>query len=89
MAELSPGEVRRQLPRKFGFVSEGGTRHEHFVLRRNGELVAYCDVSRGTSPFRDRLIGLMASQAHVRPRIFVGMIQCSVSKERYLEILAG
>jgi len=85
---LSNSNTRRQLERKFGFRSIGGTRHDTYELHIGESLVASVDVERHKRDIGIGLVSLMAKQLCIRPRQFAAMVQCGLSRDDFLQLKA-
>jgi len=85
LPSLDPEDTARQLRRKFHFENVGETNHDTYELVEDGRLVAYVDLARHKQPYRDKVIGYMARQLQVQPRFFREMIQCTVTREKFLQ----
>jgi len=84
---MNTADVQHQLVRKFGF-SESPTRsddHIWYELRIPGLPVIATKVSHGEREISSKLEGKMARQLRVHAPYFRRMIECTRSRDEYLQ----
>lgn len=86
---LTKKEIRTQLKEKFFFEDVKGSKHGAVSLFHNGKKVATTRFSRGGSDdVPDSILGRMAKEIRiVKTKFFKEMIECTKSREAYMEEL--
>jgi hypothetical protein len=90
MPSLKRDDVESSLARK-GFTEEAGKDHRYFRLLHQGKDTGiYTKTSRGTGykALGDGLVSSMAKQLKLQTKEFVQLVDCSLSAEDYLALLA-
>lgn len=90
MPSLKRDDVESSLSKK-GFTEQAGGDHRYFRLFYDGKNTGiYTKTSRGTGykSLGDGLVSSMAKQLKLPTRDFVRLIDCSMSREEYLALLA-
>jgi hypothetical protein len=91
MATLESDKVRKMLVTKLGCIEVTGKDHYTYILHdASGKILSRTKVSLGAKhTIGDVLIPLMSRQIKLGTSAnFVGMVNCSKSKEDCLEIIA-
>jgi hypothetical protein len=84
---LDAGNIKGKLGTKFGFTPDDGTNHDTFRLYNDGKQIAYVQVGRHTGDIGPGVYKYMARQAGVKTRQFADMIQCTIGKQKYLDLI--
>jgi hypothetical protein len=82
---LASDKVCKSLKKK-GFV-ENNTHHKYFELFYKGKLILHTKVSHNGQDINDYLISQMKNQCMLEKKQFLDLINCPLSKEKYIEIL--
>ncbi len=86
MATLKTRDIKASLKRK-GFEPREGD-HEFLMYCVNGRRTRiYTKISHGKSEISDPLIGAMSKQVHLKKEEFIDLINCPLTKEKYLELM--
>ena len=89
MASLDSEEVKKALKNKLGCTEEKDGDHLRYSLWDDGILLSRTKISHGSRhTIGDTLVSKMTRQIKLGTNgNFVGMVQCSLSKEKCLEII--
>jgi len=86
MSTKTTQQIRHSLTKK-GFI-ENKSHHCLFALYINGKKHnVYTRFSHGAKECGEELLGLMAQQLHLKRRDFDNLIDCSLDKETYMQVL--
>lgn len=80
-------EVKKKLLKKFTFVEEPGSKHEHYVLYLDGFKFAATYMSRSHREISDTNLRLMAQQIGVNLKTLKQMVKCTFTKDEYHELI--
>ena len=81
-----PRKVKQNLLKK-GFIEVQGTKHILYVFVYKGKKICETRMSRNNQDLNDYLIDQMQKQLYLDKRDFLGLIDCPLSEEDYIEIL--
>jgi hypothetical protein len=89
MAALDSEEVKKALKNKLGCIEEVDGDHIRYSLWENGKLLSRTKISHGPRhTIGDTLVSKMSRQIKLGTNSnFVGMVSCSLSKEKCVEII--
>jgi len=91
MSSYKPQFVQEKLCKKFGFTTQvaknRGKDHIWYGLSIDGVETIFTKFSHNNEEIEDGLQRLIAQELKVTKKIFRGMIECTVSKEMYYDIL--
>lgn len=86
MNPLKTDKIKSSLTKK-GFVAENGD-HKFYTLYCDGKKTQiYTKVSHGKTEVGEPLIGQMARQVKLDKRQFADLINCPLSKEKYMRMM--
>lgn len=87
MSSFNDKEVRKSLKKK-GFKEESDKDHVYYWYYNDDKVTKIkTKVSHNAQDISDPLISLMARQLHLSNTEFKNLIQCTLSKEQYREVL--
>jgi len=87
--DYKPREVRQCLAGKLAAQETESRRHIFFnFYDSNGQFLVQTHISHGDAPIHIGLISQMAKQMGVRTADFRGVIECSVSRDDFMQRIA-
>ena len=87
---LSQRAVVNMLLNKLNADKDRGRDHCWYVIRDGETFVARTKVSHGGDrALSDLLVSKMAKQLNITTGTFVGLVNCSISREQYLHLVAS
>ena len=86
MKPLKTDKIESSLVKK-GFSAENGD-HKYYILYCNGKKTQiFTKVSHGKPEIGEPLLGKMAKQVRLSKKDFADLIECPLSKERYMQMM--
>lgn len=86
MAVLDPEKVKSSLLKK-GFTEENGDHHFYILFIGGKQTIVRTKVSHNKQDIGDGLISAMSKQLFLKKKQFLDLINCPLSKEKYIKIL--
>jgi hypothetical protein len=80
-----PRKMAGQLIRKLGAVEEAGSRHMHYKVYYENQLVGSTLISHGVSEIDDGIASAMAKQLCITLGVLDGIYRCPYGWEEYRE----
>lgn len=86
MATMKTDKIKASLQRK-GFEKDNGD-HQYYTLYCNGKKTQiFTKISHGKGEIGEPLLGIMAKQTKLSKKDFLDLINCPLTKERYIEMM--
>ena len=74
---------------KKGFIEVQKTKHIHYVFWYKGKRICETRMSRNNQDLNDYLLSAMKDQLFLDKTDFIDLIDCPLSEENYIKILAA